>query len=506
MTKRRWAILAGVIVFGGGLLWFVFGREPIGEGRCRLVRRKVDPDSPLMWLVQRFVTPLGNKPDGVQDLPAGFEQPRYYAIQSGDATVLAVADFSQKLVRLCVDTDGDGVLSEERCFTAQVNKGSPVSGRGQRLGPISLVSRDSAGRVNDGFDVGCFRQDARGLLMPSAAFYRTGKVRLAGQMYQVAVVDGDCDGLFKSVLPLPLADHSLWTRPRCDVFAIDLNRDGKFDLSVREKSEVCPLGKLAKVGDTYYAIDIAPDGSSLALSRTEPQFGTLVLDANDVAAELKLWSDAADQYLPANREWQLPPGRYTATNAVLTVKDASGDIWTFSSFTPVFAAECMGPLDFFTIEPGKTTSVRIGPPFAVTTKIKTWPGSDQVEISPVVVGCAGEEYSAALQRNGGQPLAPVVTILDEKGTALVSGQCGYTGSGRCGYSWRVPEGFRASSKYKWTSTSGRSRSGTSDRGIRSDRPIKAAVEYDDKKACKRSGKIGPISSLALSPQPFHYRP
>ncbi|MGE5293190.1 MAG: hypothetical protein ACM3VT_00025, partial [Solirubrobacterales bacterium] len=375
MTKRRWAILVGAIVLCGGLLWAFLTREPAEEGRCKLVRRKADPGSPLMWLVERFVTPLGGKPDGVQDLPAGFDHPRYYAIQSGDATVLAVADFSQKLVRLSVDTDRDGILSEERCFTAEVSEGTPVSGSRQQLGPISLVSRDSAGRVNDGFDVGCFRQDARGLLMPSAAFYRTGKVRLAGQTYQVAVVDGDCDGLFQSTLPLPLADRTLWSRPRCDVFAIDLNRDGKFDLSVREKSEVSPLGKLTRIGDTYYAIDIAPNGSSLSLSRTEPQFGTLVLDANDVAAELKLWSDAADQYLPANREWQLPPGRYTATNAVLTAKDASGDIWTFSSFTPVFAADRMGPLDDFTIEPGKTTSIRIGPPFVVTTMIKTWSGS-----------------------------------------------------------------------------------------------------------------------------------
>jgi hypothetical protein len=427
MTKRRWTIVLGAILLGGGLLWLVFGREPIQEGRCKLVRKRVAPDSSFMWLVEQYLRPLAAKPDSVRDLPAGFVEPRYYTIKGGDRPVLAVADFSQKLVRLSVDTDGDGVLSEERCFTAEVNRGSPVSGRGQHLGPISLLSRDSPGRVNDGFDVGCFRQDARGLLMPSPAFYRTGKVRLAGQTYRVAVVDGDCDGLFQSILPLPLADRTLWSRPRCDVFAIDLNRDGKFDQSVREKSEVCPLGRLTKVEDAYYALDIAPDGSSLSLSRTEPQFGTLALDANDVAAELRLWSDAADQYLPANRQWQLPPGRYAAIHGVLTAKDASGDIWTFLASTPVFAADRMGSLDYFTIEPGKTTSVRIGPPFVVkTTRKKTGRSSDRMYISPVVVGCAGEEYSAVLRRNGGQLLAPAVTILDEKGTALDSSRCGHT--------------------------------------------------------------------------------
>ena len=53
-------------------------------------------------------------------------------------------------------------------------------------------------------------------------------------------------------------------------------------------------------------------GASLALSRTEPQFGTLVVDANDAAVELRLWSDAADQHLPPDGQWQLPPGKYTA--------------------------------------------------------------------------------------------------------------------------------------------------------------------------------------------------
>jgi hypothetical protein len=339
-----------------------------------------------------------------------------------------VADYSRKLVRLCVDTDGDGIFSEERCFTARVNKESPVSGRRQQIGPISLISRDSPGKVNDGFDVGCFREDIRGLLMPRAAFFRTGRIRLAGQTYRVAAVDGNCDGLFKSILSLPLADHTLWARPECDVFAIDLNSNGTFEHSLRQESEVFPLGKLTKVGDAYYAIDLAPDGSRLTLSRTEPQFGTLVLDVNDAAMELRLWSDAADRHLPYNSQWQLPPGQYTAIHATFTKRDASGDLWAFSSFAPVFAADCMGPLDLFTIEPGETTSIRIGPPFVVKAEVQTQTRADGrvVDISPVIAGCAGEKYSPAFLRNGERPPPVAFKIIDEKGTVLVSDQCGYT--------------------------------------------------------------------------------
>jgi len=428
MTRRRWTILLGAIILGAGLLWTFFGREPIREGQCRLARKRVDPDSPLMWLGDRHFTPLGGKPESVRDLPPGFDRPRYYMIESGDKPVLIAADYSQKLVRLCVDTDDDGILSEERCFTARVNKESPVSGRRQQIGPISLISRDSPGSVNDGFDVGCFREDIRGLLMPRAAYLRMGRIRLAGRTYRVAAVDGDYDGLFKSNLSLPLADHTLWARPGCDVFAIDLDRNGTFEHSSRQDSEVFPLGKLAKVGDAYYAIDLAPDGSSLALSRTEPQFGALVLDTNDTGMELRLWSDAADQHLLYNFQWQLPPGKYTAIHAVLTARDTSGDIWAFSSFAPVFAADCMGPLDLFTIEPGQTTSIRIGPPFVVKAQVQTQTRADGrvVTISPVIVGCAGEHYSPAFRRNGELPPPVAFKIIDEKGTVLVSDKVGYT--------------------------------------------------------------------------------
>lgn len=426
MTRRRWTILLGAILLCGGLLWLLLDSEPIQEGRCRLTRRKIDPGSPLLWLVEQFVTPLGNKPDGVRDLPVGFEEPRYYAIKSGDKSILAVADYSQKLVRLCVDTNGDGILSEEQCFTAEVSKETMVSGRRQRLGPVSLLSSNGVGKASDGFYVGCFREDVRGLLMPSPIFFYTGKLRLAGKIYQVAVVDGDFDGMFKSILPLPLLDHTLLHRPRCDVFAIDLNGDGTFEHSLSQEPEVFPLGKLVRVADAYYAIDLSPDGSSLTLSETEPKVGTLAVDVNDAVVELRLWSDAADQHLRPDREWQLPAGKYTALHAVLTARDASGDIWAFSSLATAFAADCMGPLDGFTIQPGETTSIRIGPPFVVKAEMRTRTHERVVDISPVIVGCVGEKYSPAFDRNGKRTSPLNLKIVDEKGTVLVSEKCGYT--------------------------------------------------------------------------------
>jgi hypothetical protein len=398
----------------GGLLWLLLGREPIEEGRCWLARRKADPDSQLMALAFQFMQPLEGRPDGIQDLPAGFERSGYYHLRSGDRLIPMVVDSSGSL-RLCLDTDGDGILSEERCFTAEIVKRTKISSSSQRFGPISLASLDRAGPSDASFYVNCYRTDKPGLLTAYAAFFRTGKLRLAGRMYRVAVVDGDYDGRFHSILSLPLDRQ--WRMPASDVFAIDLNHNGKFEISLFDRSEVVPLGKLAKVAD-YYAVDIAPDGMSLTLSKTEPQFGTLAVEPNDATVELRLWSDAADQHLLLSREQQLPAGRYKAIYAALRKADASGEVWTFSSSTSS-AFTRLGPLEFFTIRPGETTSIKIGPPFVVKADVQTF-SSGRVSISPIIVGCAGEEYAAVISPRRGRPAPIAFKIVDEKGAVLIA--------------------------------------------------------------------------------------
>ena len=403
------------------LLALVLFYEPIEEGWCKLHRRKADPESQLLGLALQFITPLTDKPDRVQDVPTGFERPRYYEIKSGDRAVLMAADFSRKLVRLCIDRDSDGILSEEQCFTARPTKETPVSSKRQEVGPISLVSGNSSSGTDDEFYINCFREDVRGLLIPFPAFYRTGKLRLANRTYRVALVDGDRDGLYSSILSLPL-DRS-WPFPVSDIFAIDLNQNGEFEISFYERSEVMPLGNLVKVADEYYAINIAPDGINLELFRTEPQFGTLVIESNDANVELRLWSDAADQHLSHGRQWQLPAGEYKAIHAILTKVDASGDLCMLSS-NPSSAFTRLGPLEHFTIKPGKTTSIKIGSPFVVKADVEQT-GSGTVSIGPVLVGCSGEEYSVGRKQGRQRPSPPAFKVVDEKGMVLVADKFQY---------------------------------------------------------------------------------
>ncbi len=417
-TKFVVVLLAVVAVV---LLVLALIGEPIEEGRCKLVRKKADPDSQLLGLAFQFLRPLADRPDGVQDGPADFAQPRYYHIKSGDKPILMAADFSRKQVRLCIDTDDDGLLSEERCLTARLSKETPVSGRRQQFGPISLIFGRGTAKTDGAFYVNCFREDARGLLIPYPAYFRTGKLRLAGQTYRVAVVDGDHDGLYRSILSLPL--DNAWRLPGCDVFAIDLNQNGTFEVSLSQPSEVMPLGRLVRVADAYYAIDVTPDNTSLTLSRTEPQFGTLVIEPNDAPVDLKLWSDAADRYLSQGGAWQLPAGTYKAVNLRLEKTDASGACWAFSLATNV-ATSHLGALDFFTIEPGQTTSIHIGPPFVIRADVEKT-GPRVVSIAPAIVGCGGEEYDIGFRRNHRRAPEPAFRIVDEEGTVLVDDRFQY---------------------------------------------------------------------------------
>ncbi|MBP7052536.1 MAG: hypothetical protein KBE65_16100 [Phycisphaerae bacterium] len=420
MTKRRWTILLAAVVLGGGLLWALVGREPVLEGRCKLTLRKADSHSQLMSLASQIILPLDGKPDRAQDLPDGFRRPTFYEIKGADGPVLMAVDYSRDL-RLCIDTDGDGILSEERCLVPTVVTATRRMSQFYRFGPISLSSRTSGGRIDGRFHIRCNRADTPETLTAHPVFLRTGKLRLAGRTYRVALVDGDHDASYHSMLSLPL--DRPWRVPACDVFAIDLNGDGTFEYSMSDRSEVMPLGRLAKVEDAYYAVDVASDGRSLALSRTEPQFGTLVVEPDDATMELRLWSDAADQHLPQGRQWQLPAARYKAVHAILKKTDASGDEWTFSSnLSSPFTY--LGPCEFFTIEPGKTTSIRIGPPFVVRADVRKI-DAVTVEIGPVLVGCAGEQYRADFRRNNRRPPEREFKIVDEKGTVLETGKFEY---------------------------------------------------------------------------------
>jgi len=403
MTKRRWTILLGVVLFAGGLLWAFVGREPVGDGRARLQRRAVGNPAKnrVVELAWQMLEPELTRPQEIRDLPKGFAKPCFYHVQIDGASVAVALDMSRG--KLWIDADRDGLLSNERSYQAKSVKLTPRGDRRWRFGPIRVSVRADEKRPPVVFYA--LRQ-AADLAVPLSiypAHYRSGRLRIDGRLHHVAMVDGDYDGRFDSVVSLPA--NSPWRWTHSDVFAIDSDRNGRFEVALYARpSEVMPLSRMVLVGGHYCAIDVSADGRELGLRPVEPERGRLAVEPADAELQLRLWSDAADQCLSSTGgSWDLPAGTYQTLYAILGLKDPNGNTWRVSM--PREA----GALTSFAIRAGETTSLRIGPPFTVQADVRK-PEPGTVTITPLLTGCAGEVYDV--------PMRTFFKIVDEKGTVM----------------------------------------------------------------------------------------
>jgi hypothetical protein len=425
--KPHWAVLVGLIVLGGGILWLFLGRAPIEEGRCKLKLKAVRQPDGLAGLAERFLDLPTSEGSHVGDLPDGFNQPFHYRVRAAGADVLLVVNGADPWT-LCLDTNRDGRLSDEKPVRGKAMqiRGWPPAQRHYLFGPFELTFPDASGPRKASFHLlgytvdisGEKKNEQPGTFAIYPACYRMGRLRIRGQIYKVAIIDGDYDGRFT---PVTFLEKDPAGRLRCDYFAIDLNRDGKFQRELFRRGETGPLGRMVLVQGTYYAIDIGGNGQELALRPVNPEMGTLVLDRPDCEIGCQLWSDAADQWLDLasdQKERSLPAGKYTVARVEIRAQDSSRSTWE------TICAGKFGSLSLFEIKAGETTRLEMGPPFTVTPNVvKTDEGT--VFIDPILTGRAGEGYSTVVRRNGQTVPAPALAILDEKGNVLVTDRFQY---------------------------------------------------------------------------------
>jgi hypothetical protein len=283
-------------------------------------------------------------------------------------------------------------------------------GKEYKFGPILAKSRDTEAEFETKFYAMTYNGQQL-ILHPSG--YRVGKVRLDKNTYKVVVVDGDLDGRYDKVFLPPLGESY---RPGCDIFAIDLTKDGAWQFSSFWASEVTPVAKMLKLHNTYYGIDVAPDGTTLELKKIQPVFGTLDLGGANV--KLKLWSDTVEEFLcGSDGKWQIPAGEYSALFIELNEIDSERNAWTFRSYRDT------GSLRDFKIQAGQTTALKIGPPFTIKTDVRQV--ADRVSIGLRLDGRAGERYSLPVMKGGKRLPAPAFKIVNESGKELESGQFQY---------------------------------------------------------------------------------
>lgn len=383
------------------------------EGYCRLKYQAVDTSESTIYYACQDQLKLSERPAQLKDLPEKISnRVNYFLAKIAGREIPLIIDRGNKS-KLYLDTDGDGCLSDEKGFTSKTVKKSLFGSVDHyRFGPVPVKFEQSAEKFAQRIYV--FTRDSymRRLVL-SPAGYHKGKVLLDNNIYEVAVVDGNFDAKYGKIFS-PTVENIF--RPGCDSFAIDLNHNGKLDFDYYYHSELMPLSRMVKVGTSYYSINVDESGESLKLNKIQPDFGTLDFDNANV--KLKLWSDAAQQYIfNFKNNVQIPAGRYQALFLEWSLIDSEKNTYNFTSYFNT------GTLRNFEISKNQTASFKIGPPFQIKTTAQQ--NRNTVSIGCTLLGQAGEQYRPNFKINGIQVSPAVLRIIDETGNVVYSGRFKY---------------------------------------------------------------------------------
>jgi hypothetical protein len=388
-----------------------FSAGPVfAEAKLKIV--PVSRDNPTHYLgIQHHSTTMVRPPE-LREQPADApKEPVYFVVHVGEKDIHGITYRSinpNGQVKLYLDTDGDGLFSDEKEYVGTWLSIFRLT-MTYLFGPVSTRHSDTL--TKDGqFYAEC--SDGKNITF-RPAFYRRGQVVLEGKNYEVALIDTDFDGKYNKYFAPPIAGNR---DPRCDVLAIDLDGNSKFNFENPGDSEIMPLSRLIKINAQYYSIDVADDGGTIEFRQAKPQFGTLSVEGKQ--AKLALWSDAGHQRVSgSNGSWLLPAGKYSVVELELTEPDSEGNKWTFDTLK---ARAWEGQLGDFQIRPGQTTSFRIGPPFQVKTFMRD--AERNAVVGFHLEGQSGELYVPGAKKNSAEVPVPQFKIVAVTGQTVHSGQ------------------------------------------------------------------------------------
>ncbi|MEA3225633.1 MAG: hypothetical protein U9Q07_06745 [Planctomycetota bacterium] len=382
--------------------------------RARLRPASIAPRKSVGYFAKQMRDTTLVKPPELRDVPADAPpEPVYFALDIDDRKVHGITYRSTdrtKRAKLRLDTDGDGLLSDEREYVGtwlSVFRLQTIF----EFGPVS-IRHTGYGSKASRFYIGC--ADGRYVIL-YATHYREGQVKLDGRTHKIALVDCNYNGRYNNVLVPPIRNSR---EPGCDAIAIDLNGNSKFDFDMSGDWELMPLSRLVKISDIYYHLDITDDGEIIEFHKAQPAFGTLDLGDKNVA--VKVWSDAGHQHLFSSKgKWRLPAGKYAVVELKLTETDSAGNRWLFDTEKARGGAGA-GELGVFEVRPDETTSFEIGPPFQIKTSMKE--NGKDLWVSFYLEGRAGELYVPGPKKNGKDIPVPQFQIISATGQTIHSGQ------------------------------------------------------------------------------------
>jgi len=319
-----------------------------------------------------------------------------YDLSVGGANVAMMVQSSVFAWRLIVDTDCDGNLSNEKALPGSKRRASNV------VFPAFGVKTPGGAKIAVRAEL-----DNCGRLLAYPGRMMAGTVKLGERGYRIFLADGNLDGDYDDCGTGASACGS------CDVLAIDMNANRKFDAAVDGCPEAMLLGKRVRVNGAYYSVTPSVDGTSIEMAPTTVETGTL--DAGAPCADILLRSDNGTYRLCGGKKTcELPVGRYQPVDVRLVARDRKGATWVL----PCTSAEKLGTVE---IKAGQTTSLEMGTPLVAKVDIR--PGDDKGTLSLGfdIYGRAGETYAPRAYRNGIAQPTPRFTIGDESGKVLSKG-------------------------------------------------------------------------------------
>jgi hypothetical protein len=238
----------------------------------------------------------------------------------------------------------------------------------------------------------------RDLMAVNAGYYQ-GMVSFGDQKRLVAVVDADGNGLYN--------DYSTKADGGGDRLLIDLNGDGKFDPRANG-DEAQPLGRYVLVGDHYWRIDVAADGSALTVEPLDKPLGVIRATIADYTLLLE-GKDGVFRVRGKAGTVRVPAGAYHMSQCVWRVYDKSRRFWEFSGQGPAGAS--------LEVPAAGELKLPLGPPLSPTIAVSP-PEAGRITLLLSLLGAGGESYRLVRLNNTENPPIPRARIVDSGGHEL----------------------------------------------------------------------------------------
>ena len=318
-----------------------------------------------------------------KDLPA--------SLKVKDGIVWIALDSSVKdgpYDRLYIDANCDGSLADE-----QANPADAGTRKGRAR--FSLVEALLPGdRKPTPYHLNLQLNDSTkgNQLHVESACWNEGKVRIAGKEYRCVLIDGTANGQFNDISP--------------DPYNGDAMRFGPAD-AASSRGELYATGRYMEVQGAYYALQVAPDGSSVAFTPAR-HIPSGSLNVPPDMTELSLAGPHGHFYCkPVAGRVTVPTGSYTVFRWAMERPDEGGRKWTLTGYGRQGAPTVQ-------VETGKEIALDVGEPVISHVGVSK-EGDDYIFTCRVPLkGRMGETVSLAVEKGGCAD--PELRITNANGT------------------------------------------------------------------------------------------